>query len=598
MAVDPVSVDVRAVDRELASLAHGDARVRLRLGDALVALGSQHKELGFRTFGDYVRERLPLGAGWASRTRTLARRLAERPATRAALVAGRISWCMAELLARHSMSEHSTPEDEAELLDATRGMTVRAVEAALAEAGGVPEPDEDEAVRYATLDVSLSRETALALETARMGVEHLNGGSAEPGEWFACLLFEGHDTLNARMGPAAGEPDIEAAQASWMAERDRRAAWQARREASAVPIVDPIAIDEEAEVDAFDSMSLVSLDAAARRLAAELTSRDLWVAGMLSRFFVARGPEQLGYASEQQYCADRLGMARATMYAHLALWRTTRWLEALDRALTNGDVGLEQARLIARVASPDTVDAWIGRASQRTYKHLREEVEAAELAAQALGEPVTGLEPPSAELVSLYHDLERSVVSGEHFLALQQSHQADDVQTLTSDGPVDGSSDEGAEDGVQTLTSFGSGSTVRFRVRLREDLLFLYRSLAATYVRSGIPGSFELFLVANFWQVWGPAFQHGTSVKAVFDRDRHRCVSPVCSSRLCTNHHVRYRAHGGGDELPNQITVCEFCHLEGEHGGRLKVRGTADRLHWWIGRDALLEVSGRELVSA
>lgn len=105
--------------------------------------------------------------------------------------------------------------------------------------------------------------------------------------------------------------------------------------------------------------------------------------------------------------------------------------------------------------------------------------------------------------------------------------------------------------------------------------------------------SFVFYLTAVFWKIWGPWFSVGNRWKAIHDRDRHRCVSPVCDSRNATNHHLRYRSHGGGDEMENQITLCEFCHLEGEHGGRLKVRGTASALSWSFGRPTVLRVEGR-----
>ena len=108
-----------------------------------------------------------------------------------------------------------------------------------------------------------------------------------------------------------------------------------------------------------------------------------------------------------------------------------------------------------------------------------------------------------------------------------------------------------------------------------------------------------MYCVASLWRHWGPSFRVGNKWKvAIHDRDRHQCCSPVCDSRVCTNHHVRYRSHGGGDEPENQITGCDFCHLEGEHGGRLKVRGTASELVWVLGRTPILRVEGRTKMAA
>jgi hypothetical protein len=56
------------------------------------------------------------------------------------------------------------------------------------------------------------------------------------------------------------------------------------------------------------------------------------------------------------------------------------------------------------------------------------------------------------------------------------------------------------------------------------------------------------------------------------------------------------RAFGGTDDFWNLTPPCDFCHLRGKHEGRLDVRGRApDQLTWWIGREPILVVEGREL---
>jgi hypothetical protein len=74
----------------------------------------------------------------------------------------------------------------------------------------------------------------------------------------------------------------------------------------------------------------------------------------------------------------------------------------------------------------------------------------------------------------------------------------------------------------------------------------------------------------------------------------YECACPVCFRRDCTLHHLTYRAHGGTDDAENCTSPCAFCHLEGEHGGRLEVVGPASAMRWLIGRTPILEVHGRE----
>ena len=70
----------------------------------------------------------------------------------------------------------------------------------------------------------------------------------------------------------------------------------------------------------------------------------------------------------------------------------------------------------------------------------------------------------------------------------------------------------------------------------------------------------------------------------IYARDGLRCTNPLCSRRDCQPHHIRFRAHGGGDEPTNLTTLCTWCHLEGVHEGRISVRGNAPHLEWRMGK--------------
>lgn len=56
--------------------------------------------------------------------------------------------------------------------------------------------------------------------------------------------------------------------------------------------------------------------------------------------------------------------------------------------------------------------------------------------------------------------------------------------------------------------------------------------------------------------------------RACFQRDGYKCRH--CSNRAGLHpHHVLYKSHGGQDVLNNLLTLCNSCHIEGVHGGRL-----------------------------
>ncbi|MCA9610093.1 MAG: DUF222 domain-containing protein, partial [Myxococcales bacterium] len=437
-------------------------------------------------------------------------------------------------------------------------MTVREVRAALREVG-------DDGDGFTTIDLPVTQTELVALEAARMAIEHANAGVVEPGHWLECLVFEGASTL------LGSRPDL-----ADLYEPREPPALRPRLLADGAPVPPRApAVDDDYVEEPIATDDPVGLDATVRERAARLASRDLWLGELLSRFLLARGWVALGYPSEQSWFDERLGLARSTARGRVTLARRLRGLEELGDALCRGEVGYEQAAMIARIAGPDTTEAWVERAKTRTYKHLAEEVRAAELLAGVAGEPPRQLAPPEDDELEAVFEVERGVLSGESIGAALRDGDGDAVQ--------------------MSVDLLGQDRRRCFPVRARDEVIRDFRRLERVHRASGLPGSFATFLVVAFFDAWGGRFLEGNRWKALHDRDRHRCVSPVCKSRSVTNHHVRYRAHGGGDEPENQITLCEFCHLDGEHGGRLRVRGTASKPEWWIGRTPVMHIEGREV---
>ena len=204
-------------DGRLRALVSERARARPVLGELALALLEKkgHRELGFRSVGDWARERLGLDARTVREWALVWKRLVELPVLRRAVEAGEVSWTVAGEAARLA-----TPETEAACLETVRGRTVRAVKAMVAEvrraeragkevAGGSAEEDEEEEagervrVRIAC-SPELARKWAVACELARrVAGEELpvwacaeaiaaecasaigfpDGGDAEPGIW-------------------------------------------------------------------------------------------------------------------------------------------------------------------------------------------------------------------------------------------------------------------------------------------------------------------------------------------------------------------------------------------------------------------------------
>jgi hypothetical protein len=533
---------------------------------------------------------------------------------------------MAELLARHA-----TAQTEAALLQIARDKTVAAMRIALnsqespgslgssrsTESPASPPQLDDDDDLTRTLSLTLPVEEAWALEATRMMVEHMDGKSTGA-HFLESLLAEATISLLELVDPS--EPDVstqadvcthpdvtaqmEAEHAAWRAEMQRLQHLQAEAELQSRPAVatDPTPGEAPAADDLpAGGQSIEALDARIRHYSAELASRDLFFGRMAQRFLALRAWQAIGFASEAHYARERLGMSRSALRGKVALACRTEGLDHLIDALQKGHIGFEAAQLLARIATPETEQAWLDRAERRTFKHLREEVQAVEMAARFLNE--TDHSPPSNEQLEQMQALERAILSGEllrkitrHRLsARDEPARKEEVLAAAPDPTVQISvtpEDEAAKEPVQI--SVGPSAKITLRIRVPGDVLLHYRQLERLHRKHFPDESFIQFLCTTFWQTWVP--QLGTSDKweQIYRRERYRCTNPVCQNRNVTLHHVKYRANGGTDAPENLTTPCAFCHLEGGHGGRLKNLPPGDSPTWLLGRHPIMRVHHRE----
>ena len=527
--------------------------------------------------GAYALERCCRGGRWAAESRILARRLQSLPQLAKALEAGSIGWSMAELLARHA-----TPHTEAALLQVARGKTVQAMRIALSPQESPEPPNDDELAR--TLSLTLPVEEAWALEATRMMVEHMDGKRTS-GHFLESLLAEGTISLLELVDRAEGHvsAQFDAESAAWHTKMKRLQLLHADAELRSRPAVATEPNPGEAP-DADDlPLGLEALDARIRHYSAELASRDLFFGRLAQRFLALRGWQALGFASEAHYARERLGMSRASLRSKVSLARRSRGLDHVVDALQQGRIGFEAAQLLARIATADTERAWVDRATRRTFKHLREEVQAVEMAARFAGQ--TDRSPPSEQHIEQMQALERAILSGELLRSITraQAPQPDEPpnQPPSAQPPA-----------VQISGTPAAKVTVRMRVP--GDLLLHYRQLERAH-REKLPGtSFIQFLCATFWQTWVPTLGVSDKWETIYRRDRYRCTSPVCHQRNVTLHHVQYRANGGTDAPDNLTSPCAFCHLQGEHAGRLKILPPGSNPTWILGRRPIMRVHRRE----
>jgi hypothetical protein len=656
----PLGHDAEPLDARLASLAREETALRMRLGQALEVLGrGAHFELGFSSVAAYALERCDRSVRWVEAARCLARRVERLPELRRAMAHGKISWSMGELLARVAQ-----PHDEAAWVKAAESRTVRrmrplvmeaiakerearadggekqAVGPALAPSEGTEDGCIDAGDETCTLTCTVEREEAWLVEATRALLAQLGvrGTEAE----CEALLAEGQATLLAVLPKGSIEPtEFELANVDqrrqlaelgrWRAEAEALCEGRIRRSMSRggmpEPVLGAVAVAAAFGLASFERAACDELDDHVRGLARALARHELELSQLVLRFHRADGFRRLGYASETQYARERLGMSHSSLLARRALAQRLERLPRVAAALGAGQIGVEAALQVVRVATSGTEAAWVERARRRTIKHLREEVAAALTAVRISGE-VECPPPVDAEL-ELFHDLEREVVSGR----VCQRPPAD-ARAPVRAVDIAGSAEPVAErrrawfvmlgslaiwlqSGLQMSaagkkwpSSGGSpkapiqpsrADRVTFRWRVSRATYAWWRGLEAQARRWLPPGvSWLRFLCLSMWQAWRHLIGADVAYGQVYIRDRYRCTSPVCSRRDITPHHIRFRSAGGSDAVDNVTTVCSWCHLCGIHGGRIRAAGTAQLIHWELGSKGspCLVVHGRERMAA
>jgi hypothetical protein len=626
---------VEAMDSALARLGRTAGRLRYGLGAGLEALAqtSGHHELGFSSVEAYALERCERSTRWVQESRWLGRRLSGLPMVRRALVKGELSFSMAQVIANVAHAE-----DEEEWLAQARRCTVRVLRR-LARERRLASRESDESSDAAlaaspteergTLTLSVDREDAWLFECSRLVVRHVAGLTQD--ETIEALLGEGTTSLlqDMRRDDVGTFDDAtdDVAQRAWEAERARwrdeaearcetRLAMQSacstdatdapRTTAETRPRTDSVAATDTAHAThpattthgatrgatdddglAFDGDS-TAIDAALRRVAGALASRDVEIGRLAEAFWAADGWRRLGYATEAQYARERVGLSLSSIKAKRALARRADRMPRLATAVSERELGYEAARLVAGVATPDTVDDWIERAGQRTVRHLREEVDAAKMLAR-LDRESSPL-PPTDATMRAVAAVESRIVSGAVF--------RDAIGHAAPEGQMSAALAEllacFERDTDASPTARPTGR-VTLRLRVGTGTRRYFRWLEGLFHRRGPRGvGFLRFLCCSLIDSWKHSLGSDVAYADVYARDGYRCANPVCARRDVTPHHLRFCSAGGDDSTENVASLCVWCHLEGVHGGRLRAAPPASDITWTIGRNRHTVVHGRQ----
>jgi len=343
----------RDADGRLRELVRARAAVRPRLGALAEALvqGRAHEKLGFRSLGDWSRERIGVGARVVAEWARVWRALRDLPRLRAAVLAGEVSWTVARKIVALA-----TPENEAACLETVRGRSVRAVEAmiealrAVEGQGGEGEGAEGEERVHVQLPCSacLATKWAAAVELAR----RTSGEQLSTWEAAEAIAAEAASTLGAPQVEEENRRDERSPSRSSPARRGE--SFECGLRAVRWPWLrwDPPSAEEDAEsVESdLDDATPLDLDHRFRAAIAFLQRVDLEI-GRILRQILARGLyRELGFESFEDYVVERLDLSPRTARR---LVRLARAPEAVATAFREGRITLLAAEAILRGAPLD-----------------------------------------------------------------------------------------------------------------------------------------------------------------------------------------------------------------------------------------------------
>ena len=527
----PRELRAARLDERLVRLARGRGAVDVAIGYVLLALmaGDRLIRLGFSSMVDYARERLGLPARTAWFLTRLARELMTRPLLRLAVIAGAVSPRKAMVVMRAAVGA-----DEPAYVFAAMTLRLADLEALVREEGseGIEEFDVEKIALRMTPEQQDRLDAALEVGRELEGYDKARHILLEiiAAEWLSSHAEYGEDSGEdqGECGPTDAVSDAypENGIAEWQipaADLQR----QLDRIAEAHDLLD--AGELPADLDPAE------LDARARRLMEARLGFDEPLGRLLRQFFDERGWKVLGYASQEEYCRERLGLAARTVRQRIWLERKMDALPALRHALAAGVITYTKALLVAKDATPEDVRERIEEVGSTTWQQ-----------------------------------------------AEQESTEEEDRQNRAR--------------GVRCI--WGPRDILDLLLQAIGCAQAYYSSLGESISAGEALARMADHFVAT-WTEYLKQRKTSSKRREVLMRTGGLCAMPGCSRAAVHDHHIDFRSHGGSDELSNRVGLCQVCHLRGVHKGYLEVVGRAGELlrfrvrgplreilgDWWIGPD-------------
>ena len=577
----------RDADARIGALVAERRSLRPALGvlAARFVKGGRHEPLGFRSLGDWARERLGVTAHAVREWARVWETLASLPRLREAVASGEVSWSVARRAA-----PHAAPETDAAFAAALRGRTVRAADALLRAAFGEAYEREQAAREEGRERVRVSVPLAAAehprwlaaLELARqlageslpvwecaeaIAAEALAAlppacvAAAAAGERAACGSAAPHaepvsetgcwGMENARGGGGADDARVAQEHGARAAACVRTPAARSREHGlrhAAFPLLrwqrrgpgGGAGLDRVAAWA--ETASPHGLDAALRRVLRRMQRLDHDLGQLLRQVLDRRLYRELGFTSFERYAEERADLSPRTARRRVRLARLGPAGSKVASAFRAGEITALQASRIAEAAAPHDQPAAVARARAVTLRRLEDEL--------APASPFPGavhfFAPPEA--ASVFHLALAAVAL--HLEAQGVRQLARDPHATDGGAHRDG---ERSAPGARRESERCAPGAVPPAAASRALAWMIEHAIAE-------------------WTAQGEQFGD----YADFTRDGFRCTAPGCTARRSLHsHHIVFRSHHGADEPCNRTTLCAFHHQRGVHAGTVSCHGRA-----------------------
>jgi 5-methylcytosine-specific restriction endonuclease McrA len=322
---------------------------------------------------------------------------------------------------------------------------------------------------------------------------------------------------------------------------------------------------------------------------------------------------ELDYASLHLYATQALG------FSDNRAWQFKRLADDLDRlpllreAVTVGELGWTKAQQVARVATADTLAAWVAQAKTHGRRELEREVQAARkrarVGAVATAQMTFGDAPalapaqvPAPEAAMFQVTLRLDAMQLARFEALVEAARKARVAPATADraelvlaglaalveeaGVCGGEPTMMAVDGAAAepetcAKASHEGNAARRSTRQAATQIVVHQcptceAAAIVTARGELPlAPAQVAALACDARVRERGRPNRATIPpalraAVLVRDRHRCASPGCgATRFLEVHHITPRQAGGANTADNLVTLCSRCHAFAHARGAL-----------------------------